>query len=267
MYASGGRPIQFTLRHSGYALRCKLAPNVILNFDLAEGQQVRATGHLSFSSQSARFHLRVHDLEALRVDSEQPAPELTPMPAKAVRSVVPDWLKNIKQRAQSAPRGMIPAEIPDWVHALAPPDAHLPPPSLPAGNVQWGAQRAQAILEPVTLTDEAIYQAPTGVSRLEDNERLLAFLLEALERSEHEDVELTGQVLAQFIPPPPVAEDQSEQTTPPFPQAEPHSTVAPGASIPTLVTHLSQQLWFPHLLLIAGALLIVLFLLLAFRVI
>ena len=69
VYASGGRPIQFTLRHSGYALRCKLAPNVILNFDLAEGQQVRATGHLSFSSQSARFHLRVHDLEALRVDS------------------------------------------------------------------------------------------------------------------------------------------------------------------------------------------------------
>ena len=61
IYASGERPIQFTLRHAGYALRCKLAPDLEPGFVLQDGQWVRATGHLNFSSQSAQFHLMALD--------------------------------------------------------------------------------------------------------------------------------------------------------------------------------------------------------------
>ena len=209
VYASGDRPIQFTLRHAGYALRCKVSPSVDLSFELTEGEQVRATGHLSFSSQSAQFHLLVRDMELL--EGEGNGPQRLPMPTD--RKVVPDWLTGVQRRAESAPPPLLPADIPDWVQALAPEEER-------DSIAQWGEQRMAAVLQaPAEVEVEAEVEA--------QDEELFSYLLEALERSEHEDIELTAEELSQFsasptveptepvAPPPPKVKDQKEQPLPP----------------------------------------------------
>jgi len=193
--ASSGKPIQFTLRHHGYALRCKVAPSVESDFDLADGQEVRATGHLSFSAQSARFHLLVRDLELLSLTT---LPEKTTTPrhilASRERSATPDWLVAVQRRAQAAaPVQLTPADIPLWVQEMAPPEVASP--QAQRVDVRWGKQRAETAIEDEMPSDEAEMTAFTG---LDSDEQLLKHLLEVLERSENEDVELTAEVLAQF---------------------------------------------------------------------
>ena len=196
--ASGGKPIQFTLRHHGYALRCKVAPSVESAFDLADGQEVRATGHLSFSAQSARFHLLVRDLELLSLTT---LPEKTTTPrhilASRKRSATPDWLVAVQRRAQAAaPVQLAPADIPLWVQEMAPPEVASP--QVQRVDVRWGKQRAETAIEDEMASDEA---GVTAFTRLDSDEQLLKYLLEVLERSENEDVELTAEVLAQFNSP------------------------------------------------------------------
>ncbi len=193
VFASGGRPIQFTLRHAGYALRCKVAPSMILTFPLVEGREVRAVGHLSFSAQAAQFHLLVRDLEPLPdtilFESAVAPPALVPV---TERRIIPEWLLNIQKRAQAAPEPLAPAEIPEWVHEMAPPEAQIITPQ--AINVLWGSQRAAAALEPPPMAEE------NGVTLFERDEELFQLLLSVLERSEHEEVELDAQTLAQLLP-------------------------------------------------------------------
>jgi hypothetical protein len=184
VYASGQRPIQFTLRHAGYALRCKVAPELEPDFTLEEGQWVRTTGHLSFSSQSARFHLLARDLELL---SDTAPPRLGMDPKRAVtpagRGAVPNWLSEIQRRA--AAERLAPAEVPDWVQAMAP--AELGDRDGEEGG-SWGRQRVE------TLTGGA--DAPELA--IQGDETWWSNLIAALDRSETEDVELTPEVLAQL---------------------------------------------------------------------
>jgi len=204
IYASGGRPIQFTLRQAGYALRCKVSPSVELDFELTEGQQVRATGFLNFSSQAAQYHLICRDLELAKEtpraegESEAVVEETVSLDEEHLS---PDWLLGIQKRAQVAPEQVTLAEIPDWVKALAPPEAQTP--EVEGANVLWGRQRVEAALKPPVELE--VPEPP----RLDEDEELLDYLLEALERSEHEDVELTADLFAQFRGQP--ADDQPEQ--------------------------------------------------------
>jgi len=191
IYASGGRPIQFTLRHGGYALRCKVAPSVELQFELKEGQHVRATGFLNFSSQSVQYHLLSRDLELLKevLEPAEDKPAAEPgLPAE--RPSTPDWLSGIQKRAQAAPESLAPGNIPDWVKEMAPPEAI--PPLVEGTNVLWGRQRAEAASQPPVEI-----KAPEP-PRLDDDKDVLDYLLQALERSEQEDVELTAELLARF---------------------------------------------------------------------
>ena len=236
--ASSGKPIQFTLRHHGYALRCKVAPSVESAFDLADGQEVRATGHLSFSAQSARFHLLVRDLELLSLTT---LPEKTTTPrhilASRKRSATPDWLVAVQRRAQAAaPVQLAPADIPLWVQEMAPPEVASP--QVQRVDVRWGKQRAETAIEDEMSSDEA---GMTAFTRLDSDEQLLKHLLEVLERSENEDVELTAEVLAQFSSPDRQGADgptemvEPETPTDPVMAAEPPELLRFPSSPPPLL--------------------------------
>lgn len=195
VFASGGKPIQFTLRHQGYALRCKVAPDVTPSFDLVDGLEVRATGHLSFSSQSARFHLLVRDLELLpeaTLQEKPPAPR-TLLEARE-RTTTPDWLMAVQRRARAAESAqLVPGDIPSWVQELAPPEVSK---SGERGvSDHWGSHRAKTALETASSFPEIDTAQITGPDR---DDPLLTGLLEVLDQSEHEDIELTAEVLARL---------------------------------------------------------------------
>lgn len=214
VYASGGRPIQFTLRHAGYALRCKVAPNVELSFQLKEGQQIRATGFLNFSSQSAQYHLLCRELE---LEQESPAAAdtqtVTSTAPPAEERLTPDWLVGIQKRAQAAPEQLAPGEIPDWVKELAPPEAQAP--AVEGTNVLWGRQRAEAALQPPVELE--VPEPP----RLDEDDELLDHLLAALELSEEQDVELTAEWLARYS-------KQPEPEPSLEPETEPELSILPS---------------------------------------
>jgi hypothetical protein len=187
VYASGDRPIQFSLRHEGYSLFCKVAPRVECPFELAEGQQVRATGHLSFSSQSARYHLLVRDLELLDSAKElEPAGDVEVEPNKeperdeaASGDDWAGWNPN-PQTGQATALHLELADIPEWVYALAPPEAR------PAAG--WGERRARAAVE----AEQAAANAEEPAADSDGDDELMSFLLAALDRSEDEDVDLSA---------------------------------------------------------------------------
>ena len=195
VFASGGKPIQFTLRHQGYALRCKVAPDVTPSFDLVDGQEVRATGHLSFSSQSARFHLLVRDLELLpkAAPLEQASAPRTLLETRE-RTVTPGWLKAVQRRARAAePAQLVPGDLPSWVQELAPPEVSKSS-SRRVGD-QWGSHRAKTALETAISFAEIDTAQIAGPDRDDPH---LPGLLEVLDQSEHEDIELTAEVLARL---------------------------------------------------------------------
>jgi hypothetical protein len=215
VYASGGRPIQFTLRHAGYALRCKVAPSVELDFELKEGQQIRATGFLNFSSQSAQFHLLCREIELDQELEVVETPEDSSETLPAGERLTPEWLLGIQKRAQAAPEQLAPGDIPDWVKELAPPEAQAP--AVEGANVLWGRQRAEAALQPPV---EIEVPAPP---RLDQDQELLNHLLDALELSEEQDVELTAEWLDQFRSRP-----EPEPSYEPEPEAEPPVIPSPA---------------------------------------
>jgi hypothetical protein len=207
VYASGERPIQFTLRHAGYALRCKIAPDLEPSFVLQEGQWVRATGHLSFSSQSAQFHLLARDLELLSDVAPARlgmAPKRAPAPAGL--EVVPGWLAEVQRRAGAAADLLAPAEIPEWVQAMAPPELWTDD---EASRAPWGRQRVETFLNQPDVPEIAAAESDEVWSQL----------LAALERSDHEDVELTAETLASFRAHAGGEADQEPRTLEPEPVA------------------------------------------------
>jgi hypothetical protein len=197
-------------------LRCKIAASLTPAFHLANEQRVRATGHLSFSAQSAQFHLLVRDLELLSYTvptKERPAPQYATPPTE--RSIAPEWLRAIRRRAEAAePTQLRPAELPDWIKALAPPGASFP--THQGTPAQWGKQRAEGALEPELLLD---WSGAAELTRLESDEQLLTNLLHLLDRSEHEDVELTAEVLAQL------SGSEEREASPPSPSILPRLPV------------------------------------------
>jgi hypothetical protein len=242
VYASGERPIQFTLRHAGYALRCKIAPDLEPSFTIQEGQWVRATGHLSFSSQSAQFHLLARDLELLSDVGPARlgmAPKRAPAPPGL--EVVPGWLAEVQRRAGAAADLLAPAEIPDWVRAMAPPELL---PGDEESKAPWGRQRVETFLNQPDVPEIAAVES----------DELWSQLLVALERSDHEDVELTAETLAQFRAQAAGEADQELQNLDPRPV--PPTAEASQEELDALLTRPYGQLF---LLLILALVLAVIF--------
>lgn len=183
--ASGDRPIQFVLRHAGYALRCKVAPGTEFNFRLAEGQIVRATGHMCFSSQSAQFHLFVRDLELL----QEPAESTLAVSVMRQQEEQAPIVKRKNASLLSKPVKQALGDIPDWVFSIAPVEMQ---------DFSWGTGRVRSALDQKVAARQDPEDEQVLAARFKQNESLLAFLLDSLEKSEHEDIILTTEMLSQF---------------------------------------------------------------------
>jgi hypothetical protein len=150
---------------------------------------------------------------------------------------------------------------------MAPPEVASP--QIQRVDVRWGKQRAEIAIEGEMPLDEAGMAAFT---RLGSDEQLMTHLLEALERSENEDVELTAEVLAQFNSPDERDADSStemvepETPTDPVVAAEPPELLrfpSPATPLPesTPVKWHDRPLWIVLLFLGLGAIIILLSLL------
>ncbi len=198
--------MQFDLMESGYCLRCQLSSRVANDVVVAEGDMVRAGGHLAFDTQAARYFLLARDLEIV--------PDQAGMHIRAV-----PILADIDQRAEAA--DLVRTDLPQWVKHLAPPEiqAELGLVEDEKGKDQLPA--ATDILAPGT----DLLAPGAGMS-----DEMVSFLSEAIDRNE--DVEITPEVLSQFLPLPTVQDvlDQTpagQETRDPSPPA-PTELAPPG---------------------------------------
>lgn len=196
---NGDRPT-FLLVEDGYQLRCCLSDRTADESTLADGDSVRAGGHLAFDPRHADYFLYVRDVEVL---ADEP-PSLRPSPA----SLTP-ILDDIRRRSQAA--HLIPADLPTWVRQIAPPELQQDV------NRPVDMQQAADLREPITTRSEIADAIPglmptTEVeeSSLTLTDELVAFLSEAMDSPE--DVELTPELMAELAPAIGSKADQQEAT-------------------------------------------------------
>lgn len=172
------QPTQFDLVESGYRLRCQLSSRVANDIFLQEGDMVRAGGHLAFDTQAARYFLLARDLEIV--------PEITP----AARTKMASILQDVKNRAEAA--DLVRTELPQWVKQLAPPEVQEE-----LGLIEVQSRDTDLYpAEQESLDSDSDHDLLTPT--MDMSEEMLAFLSDAIDRNE--DVELTPEVLAQFLP-------------------------------------------------------------------
>src|SRR5690606_5159743 len=183
MVPEADQETSFDLVEADHYLHCRLSRHVAEEVLLKEGDMVRVSGQLSFDTHLARYFLLARDLEVV--------PDIA-----ASRTKMAPILADMKKRADAA--ALVRPELPPWVKRLAPPEVQaelgLVEPEEPAVSVEQPARPEE--LEPGTDL-----LAPVG--HMSDD--MLAFLSEAIDQSN--EVELTPEVLAQFLP----LEPQGEQ--------------------------------------------------------
>ncbi|MCI0398451.1 MAG: hypothetical protein L0332_04575 [Chloroflexi bacterium] len=191
-----GRPTTFYLVEGEHRLRCQLSERAASEAWLKEGDRVRAGGHLAFDSQRADYYLLARDVELL----VEPGEDLAP--------AVP-ILEDIKKRSEAA--NLAPAELPEWVRQIAPPDIRTQleeqaaPPTVPAA----ATETVVAVAAPppaatpevkVAPAEERAGEAPAGLPPLPAGltDELIAFLSEAMDSPE--EVELTPDLISELAP-------------------------------------------------------------------
>ena len=184
----GGQPY-FYLAENDHKLRCHLSERALEEAKINEGDMIRAGGHLAFDIMQADYFLLARDIEVL--------PEHRPS-----RTTLAPILDDIKKRSQAA--SLVPAELPDWVQQIAPPefretaepepepqsdsdlDTAVLEPDQPDGT-------AETLLEPIPSPVKSESVLPEGLT-----DDLIAFLSEAMDSPE--DVELTPEMVADLAP-------------------------------------------------------------------
>jgi hypothetical protein len=176
MKEENGPPF-FYISENGYMLRCQLAERALEGIRLNEGDMIRAGGHLAFDMLQADYFLLARDIELL--------PEQRPS-----RTTLAPILADIKKRSDAA--SLAPAELPDWVQRIAPPEIlEAKEQDEPNGKVPETAEP-----EPEPLAEEPADEEeflPGGLTN-----DLVDFLSEAMDSPE--DVELTHEMVADLAP-------------------------------------------------------------------
>lgn len=177
-----GGPPYFYIAESGYILRCQLADRALDGLILNEGDMVRAGGHLAFDTLQADYFLLARDIEIL------------PEHRTTNRTAMAPILADIKKRAQAAK--LAPAELPDWVLQIAPPEI------LEARKLAGKKNGTEETADSPTTTDSQEESQEPAVTEeplpggFTDN--LVQFLSEAMDSPE--EVELTQEMVADLAP-------------------------------------------------------------------
>lgn len=177
----GGQPY-FYLAENDHMLRCHLSERALEESKLNEGDMIRAGGHLAFDILQADYFLLARDIEVL--------PEHRPS-----RTTLAPILADIKKRSQAA--NLVPAELPDWVQQIAPPELQernstAESPTISPSQVEGLATLIEKRPKPLNSS----YPEKAPREGLTDD--LVAFLSEAMDSPD--DVELTQDMVADLSP-------------------------------------------------------------------
>jgi hypothetical protein len=204
----GGLPY-FYLAENDHMLRCHLSERALEESSLNEGDMIRAGGHLAFDILQADYFLLARDIEVL--------PEHRPS-----RTTLAPILADIKKRSQAA--SLVPAELPDWVQQIAPPEyrqqAETTAEAIDA--LDGAASNLPPVEEPepiAKLTAEpspSPFKEPSSRNGLTDD--LVAFLSEAMDSPD--EVELTQEMVAHLSPAIKPERAQPETVQPPGKEAD-----------------------------------------------
>lgn len=194
--------MQFDLVEKSHRLRCELDARADVEGEVEEGDLVRAGGHLVFDSQQAEYFLLARDLDL--VEKEEPAfdsgdDDNFPLGRLALTPMLAD----IKKRSEAARQA--PEDMPYWVQKIAPPDFQP-------------AEMAEEAEETAVFTPPH----PIAVELPSLDANLISHLSAAMDSDE--TIELTPELLAQYLPQPAPAETNGLAATPaskPVPPATP----------------------------------------------
>ncbi len=138
-------PNGFVLAEADHRLSCRVDAPI----EIAQGDEVRASGHLMFDSRRLQYYLLTRDIEIV---TSEPLDEL----AGDSRELLAEddgllsALAAVKARATVSPGEAEGAELPVWVRKLAPPEIGSTEPALPE------SQKAALDAELVALLSEAM---------------------------------------------------------------------------------------------------------------
>jgi len=184
MSVNGEDGAAFFLIEREHRLRCLLSARAAESITLVKGSEIRAGGHLAFDPTRADYFLFARDIEL--------------MPHEAARvSSLAAIIRDFNMRSEAA--GLTPAELPDWVKRMAPPEIREELPDTIS-------QPPEIVPEPLPPEIEVVQGPRAGqlglghevaIAGLSDE--LLDFLSEAMDSNE--DVELTPELVAEYNPP------------------------------------------------------------------
>jgi hypothetical protein len=178
-----GRPGEFYLCDQNYRLPCRMSERAAAEFRLADGDKVRAGGHLVFEPALASYYLQARDIE--RLDGFRPA-------AKPLAAIIAD--NSRREQAVS----LTPAELPPWVQQMAPPelrpqpDQSPQPARRPAGPGGPGPQLG-GDWELLADAEAAVAYPEAEPALAGMSDELIAFLSQAMDSQV--EVEITPEIM------------------------------------------------------------------------
>jgi hypothetical protein len=184
------------------------------NGQIGEGDEVRASGHLMFDAEQLRYYLLARDIEVV-------TPEPLGAPDRSSRELLAESegllsaLAAVKARAAVAPT-QTGEELPVWVKKLAPPEVQVD-----------------------TVEDGTVGTVRPRVPRAELDEDLVFKLSEAMDSEE--ELELTPEFLARYMPEMPELPGPVEVTAVPQEQSTPLETEEPLAELATSYRPVNRQ--------------------------
>jgi hypothetical protein len=183
-----GRPF-FYISESEHMLRCLLSERALEGVSINEGDMIRAGGHLVFDTLQADYFLLARDIEVL--------PEHRPS-----RTTLAPILADIKKRSQAA--SLVPAELPEWVQQIAPPELREAD-KTPAAKEGDSNGAALTLAETAVLETAAEPETEPETEQPEEEtlpegftDDLVHFLSEAMDSPD--EVELTHEMVAELAP-------------------------------------------------------------------
>ncbi len=171
--------LRFWLIEGEHRILCVLTERAAAETELAEGDEVRAGGHLAFDDRLAGYYLLARDVEVAL-----PVADMTvPAEPKSDQAALREMLAEVSRRSKTAVK--TDPDLPGWVQRLA-----------PAGlQADFGEKPEN---EPSVMVE----RRPSLADRFALNDELIAFLSDAMDKDE--DVELSPDLLQELGAPVPV---------------------------------------------------------------
>lgn len=187
--------LRFWLSEEEFRISCVLTVRAAAETDLAEGDEVRAGGHLAYDERLAGYVLLARDVDVVQPVADTAVPPLPKTDQAALREL----LSEVSRRSQTAVT--IPPEMPGWVQRLAPEGAFLEGASEGAfkGALEGGLELAAK--GPEDDLSKVEVKRPSFADQFELNEEMITFLSHAMDQDE--DVELNSDLLRELGVPPP----------------------------------------------------------------